>query len=70
VLLVCGFLLLLPGFFTDIIGFLALVPAIRKWAILVFLRRARIMQPPPRSYDEAETHRPHIIEGEFRRDDD
>lgn len=70
VLLACGFLLLLPGFFTDIIGFLALVPDIRRWAILTFLRRARIMQPPSQPHGDTEVHRPRIIEGEFRRDDD
>ncbi len=72
VLLACGFLLLLPGFFTDVIGFLALVPGVRRWAILAFLKRAQIIQPPPPPppQDETERHRPRIIEGEFRRDDD
>ncbi len=68
VLLACGFMLLLPGFITDVIGFFALVPAVRKWAILKFLKRARIMDPPQPTHGDA--HRPRIIEGEFRRDDD
>jgi len=70
VLLACGLLLLLPGFFTDILGFLALVPGVRRWAILAFLKRAQIMQPPPPSHDETEVHKPRVIEGEFHRDDD
>jgi UPF0716 protein FxsA len=70
VLLACGFFLLLPGFLTDILGFLALVPNIRRWAILAFLKRAQIIQPHPQSHAEAETDRPRVIEGEYRRDDD
>lgn len=70
VLLACGFFLLLPGFLTDILGFLALVPNIRRWAILAFLKRAQVIQPPPRSHSETEANRPRIIEGEYRRDDD
>ncbi len=70
VLLACGFFLLLPGFFTDILGFLALVPSIRRWTIVVFLKRAQIIQPPAQPHDDAEVHRPRIIEGEYRRDDD
>lgn len=70
VLLACGFFLLLPGFFTDILGFLALVPNIRRWSILAFLKRAQIISPPSQSHKETEVQRPRIIEGEFRRDDD
>ncbi len=70
VLLACGFLLLLPGFFTDIIGFLALVPNIRRWMILTFLKRAQIMQPPPPPHGDAGGNKPRVIEGEFHRDDD
>jgi UPF0716 protein FxsA len=70
VLLACGFFLLLPGFLTDVLGFLALVPNIRRWAVLAFLKRAQIIQPPPQSPSEAEANRPRIIEGEYRHDDD
>lgn len=67
VLLACGFFLLLPGFFTDILGFLALVPPIRRWLVLTFLKRAQILRPPqqPPGSDN-----PRIIEGEYHRDDD
>ncbi len=71
VLLACGFFLLLPGFLTDILGFLALVPAIRRWAILAFLKRAQIMRPPAQPpHGEAEVNKPRVIDGEYRRDED
>jgi UPF0716 protein FxsA len=71
VLLACGFFLLLPGFFTDILGFLALVPSVRRWAVLGFLKRAQIMRPPPaQPPGERGPDHPRIIEGEYQRDDD
>jgi UPF0716 protein FxsA len=70
VLLACGFFLLLPGFITDILGFLALVPPVRRWTIMTVLKRAQVIQPPPNSGDNNEAQRPRIIEGEFHRDDD
>jgi UPF0716 protein FxsA len=76
VLLVSGALLLTPGFFTDTIGFLCLIPAIRRamirWAM------ARFLVPPggfggpgfggggqTRQQDRSRT-----LEGEYRREDD
>jgi UPF0716 protein FxsA len=70
VLLACGFFLLLPGFFTDILGFLALVPGIRRWLVIAFLKRAQVMQPPPAAPGQTEGDQPRIIEGEFQRDDE
>jgi UPF0716 protein FxsA len=67
VLLLVGFALLLPGFITDAVGFLLLVPPIRRAVILWYVRNRGIMRPgaPPREGGE----RRHYIEGEFRRDD-
>lgn len=39
VLAIAGVLLIVPGFITDTIGFLCLIPAIRRAAIHYFLRR-------------------------------
>ncbi|MFQ5659031.1 MAG: FxsA family protein [Gammaproteobacteria bacterium] len=39
ILLMCGALLLTPGFFTDTIGFLCLVPKIRRYIATSFLNR-------------------------------
>ena len=68
-LLVGGALLLTPGFFTDIIGFLCLVTPLRRALIKAWLRR-RMRPPPgpgpgPRSGDSSRT-----IEGEYWRDDE
>jgi len=70
VLLACGFFLLLPGFFTDILGFLALVPGIRRWLVITFLKRTQVMQPPSSPPGESPGDQPRIIEGEFHRDDE
>ncbi|MDT8385498.1 MAG: FxsA family protein [Gammaproteobacteria bacterium] len=76
VLLVSGALLLTPGFFTDAIGFVCLVPTFRRamirWAL------GRFLTPPggfggpgggPGNASSAEPHRPRTIEGEYRRED-
>lgn len=70
VLLACGFFLLLPGFFTDILGFLVLVPAIRRWLVLGFLKRAQVLRPPQQPPSSSAREHPRIIEGEYHRDDD
>ena len=65
-LLVTGLLLLLPGFFTDIVGFLLLIPALRR---LLITRFARIV--PDQPFGEGRTGTgPQVIEGEFRRERD
>jgi UPF0716 protein FxsA len=69
-LLVSGFLLLLPGFFTDAVGFLLLIPPLRRWGVLLFLKRMQIIQPhvPPRQPQKSGQQR--VIEGECQREDD
>lgn len=70
-LLVAGFLLITPGFFTDTLGFLLLVPLVRKtlgaWLAGQFLSGARVQVfragpgggPPPRGGRDG------VIDGEF-----
>jgi UPF0716 protein FxsA len=69
VLLVSGALLLTPGFFTDTLGFLCLVPAVRQRLIMSVLKRSGIVvtgrSPPPGADDG-----PRTIEGEYWRDDE
>lgn len=65
-MLIGGALLLTPGFFTDALGFLCLIPPVRRWLILRFLQRANVIiahrgAPPG--------HGPRTIEGEFTRRD-
>lgn len=70
-LLISGALLLTPGFFTDALGFLCLVPPFRRYVILKFLERSVIVQNPhgpPRGEDAPHDRR--TIEGEYWRDKD
>ncbi len=67
-LLVAGLLLLLPGFVTDVVGFLCLVPAVRRFLVLAFLKRAGGLQAPAGGAHGAPPEQ-RIIEGEFRRED-
>jgi UPF0716 protein FxsA len=75
VLLVSGALLLTPGFFTDTIGFLCLIPALRRamirWALGRFLIPPGFGGPGSGSDDHsARNHGPTTLEGEYRREDD
>jgi len=67
VLFLAGALLLTPGFVTDSIGFLCLVPPVRRGIIMALIGRWQVSmvnrQPPGQS------SRGNVIEGEFHRDD-
>ncbi|MCG6968337.1 MAG: FxsA family protein [Gammaproteobacteria bacterium] len=78
VLLMAGALLLTPGFFTDTIGFICLVPVLRRTIIVHLMRRFFTPrqpghpphvddQPPPRPNHP---HQTHTIEGEYTREDE
>lgn len=69
-LLIAGALLLTPGFFTDTVGFLLLVPPLRRKLLLALLSAGMVHvagapQPPP-----GESRPSRTLEGEFRREDD
>ncbi len=77
VLLVSGALLLTPGFFTDAIGFLCLIPSLRRtmirWLLGRFLTPLSGFGGTGGSHREGPlsgSHRPKTIEGEYRREDD
>ena len=61
ILLISGVLLLTPGFVTDVLGFLCLVPSLRSLLALGMLHRA---------FQEDLRRRNIIVEGEFWEDDD
>ncbi len=69
-LFVAGALLLTPGFFTDTIGFLLLVPASRGWIARLMLRNMMVMSQfktaqttqGSQTYQSSATE---VIEGEF-----
>lgn len=64
-LLVAGLFLLLPGFLTDALGFLLLVPPVRQWLIRRYVR----LIPLHPVHGDARRPDPRVIEGRFRRDD-
>lgn len=63
ILLIAGMLLLTPGFFTDTLGFICLVPAARRRLVQVLIRRFFILHVRPSDPQHL------VIEGEFRKDD-
>lgn len=65
-LLVSGVLLLTPGFFTDAIGFVALVPAIRRRLAEALLRH---FINSSNTHLHVHTAQSNIIEGSYRRED-
>jgi UPF0716 protein FxsA len=57
VLLLCGVMLLLPGFITDTLGFVLLIPPLRKAFVLWGLKRGNfIRQTPPGTHDARHWH--------------
>jgi UPF0716 protein FxsA len=65
-LLVAGALLLTPGFFTDLVGFLLLTPPLRQFLVKRWLV-GRVVAP---TGDASRGQTPGAVEGEFRRIDD
>ena len=68
ILLFCGALLLTPGFFTDVCGFLCLIPSVRQQLVLWLVRRGEMRVVDPRATGEAPPGQ-RTIEGEYWRDD-
>lgn len=64
-ILVAGLFLLLPGFLTDALGFLLLVPPVRQALIRRYVR----FVPLHSVHGEARPAHPRVIEGRFRRED-
>ena len=69
-LLFSGALLLTPGFVTDAIGFLFLIPPLRKIVIHWFLKRFTINTQQFGNPPGASGSGPYTIEGDYRREDD
>ena len=78
VLAIGGALLITPGFLTDTLGFMCLIPATRRAMIGYLMRRSTINvqgfhtysnRHQPRGYREHGHHKGRTIEGEFHRDD-
>lgn len=69
-LLVAGALLLTPGFFTDGIGFLLLVPPLRRWLIRTWVLKALDRRLASSSGAAPDTQRRPPLDGDYRRLDD
>lgn len=68
-----GVLLLLPGFITDALGFLLLIPPLRQFLVVQFLKRSGTMTHVDVSIvrEDATEHRQiDVIDGEFQREDE
>ncbi|MGD8235179.1 MAG: FxsA family protein [Chromatiales bacterium] len=68
-----GILLLLPGFITDALGFLLLIPPLRRFLVLEFLKRSGTMTHADVTIvrkDAGSRRRIDVIEGEFQREDE
>ena len=63
-----GFLLLLPGFITDICGLLLLLPPLRQLILKWLLHKSYIRRGE--TYQQKSAHKQDVIEGEFKRHDD
>ncbi len=71
VLLLCGALLLTPGFFTDALGFLGLIPPLRQAMIAKLFLRGLQAGPHGAGYaSSGDEQGPRTIEGEYRREDE
>jgi UPF0716 protein FxsA len=71
VLLICGLLLLLPGFITDMVGFIFLIPPVRRWLLTLGLQQGGVMGPVESAAEESRPARERrVIEGEFQREDE
>lgn len=80
VLLICGVLLITPGFLTDIIGFLGLIPTVREQFIPTLSRHSdKMVQSHFRMSTSSRTfgdeplpsrHNDDVIDGEFQRKDE
>ncbi len=67
-ILVGAVLLMVPGFLSDFIGLLTLVPAVRGWVFRRISRRLNVEVSVDRQQTVSRTHR-RTIDGEYKRED-
>ncbi len=70
VLLVGGVLLLTPGFFTDAVGFVCLIPALRRRLIIWAIRRGVVTATGTGSGPASGDQGPRTLNGEYWKDDE
>lgn len=70
-LLFSGFLLLIPGFFTDFLGLLLMLPPVQKLLTLRLMPLVQVYQPrSAASNDPYQKPNGNVIDGEYKRKDD
>ena len=73
VLLVGGAFLLTPGFFTDITGFICLIPYTRKKLVTYLIERQLVVMAdggPFQRQGQAQSKDENVIEGEYKKGDE
>jgi len=63
---ISAFLLIIPGFITDALGFLCLIPAVRRWLARLLISCGA----PATGADPTQNSGPRTIEGDFSREKD
>jgi UPF0716 protein FxsA len=63
---ISAFLLIIPGFFTDALGFMFMIPAVRRRLVRLFLSGGTTAPGAERSHNTG----PRTIEGDFSREKD
>ncbi len=69
ILLVGGALLLTPGFFTDMLGFACLVPALRRRIAQYVIEHHLLVAESGESFRKKAHFQDNVIEGEFNKED-
>jgi UPF0716 protein FxsA len=64
-----GALLLTPGFFTDALGFLCMIPAVRRWLVRRLIDRYLLSQQREGKASAPPGEGPVTLDGEFKRED-
>ncbi len=81
ILAVCGALLVTPGFVTDVIGFVGLMPSLRRGIVLNMVSRMNVVNyseqtvrqrhtSPESSQSDSNNRGPETLEGEYWREDE
>lgn len=69
-LLLVGLSLLLPGFITDVVGFILLIPPLRRALVVRWLKSRGVLRPAANDGEHRGENRPdRVIEGDYRRED-
>ncbi|WP_299999012.1 FxsA family protein [uncultured Cedecea sp.] len=69
-LIIAGILLILPGFFTDFLGLLLLLPPIQKHLTVKLMPHLRFSGMPGGGFGGGNSHQGNTFDGEYQRKDE